>query len=177
MKLQVVTTSIQRDGVLEDLYFNKTVGRFDLIGQTDNGNTIITGDIDFEIGELSSILNAGGEVFEYLMVIEADKEILNDILVEGMPSEKDALGDQKTIKNWFDSTVELYINAVDIATATKIAFFTNPIGTTKNLYLTATQIRYFLLAYRSTSPTIANRACAVRTMKQFQAESGWTRIN
>lgn len=171
MKLIAPTLTLQTGGILRDLYWDKTVGRFSLSGLEDGlGNTIIEGDIDLSVSEIVQILTAGGEIKEYLMAFKADKDILNDTVPVGLPNRLDAFGDAKTFKNWFDSTAEIWINASLIADSTKICFYTNPIGTTKQQYLTGNEM---LILFNALGVT---RNISVVTTSEFINEIGWTKI-
>lgn len=170
MKLTVTKTSIEVGGTLHDLFYNKTVGRYDLSGSYDNGNTIVQGEIDFTRGELNKVLTNGGLVEEYLMCIVADIAILDDNVPGSMPNPVDVFGDPKTFKTWLDSTAEVWIDSPDINIATKIYLFSNPIGTTRQQYLTGTQLRQLYIDFN------ASRNLDVITISAFNQISGLTKI-
>ena len=170
MKLTVIQSTIQVGGSLHDLFFNKTVGRSDLSGSYINGSAIIDGEIKLSRAELNTILVNGGFVDQYLMCVVADKAILNDNVPISMPKSVDVFGDPKTFKAWFDSSAEIWINAATIAAATKVYFFSNPIGTTKEQYLTGTQLKELYTDF------VTSRHLDIITIDDFNLISGLTKI-
>lgn len=178
MIFKVNTTEIQKGGSLEDFYYNLLIGRDDLQKTSLNGVTTVSGELELSIADVSDILNAGGEVEEYLMALRADKEVLTDDVPNTMPKYQTFSNGAKTVENWFDSSCELWANAATIADATQVYFLTNPLGTTRTEYLKGSEISDLANNFGYATPVV-DRNMVVKTILQFETEveTGWTRIN
>lgn len=178
MKFTIPTTEIQTGGSLESFYYDLLVGRGDLTRVQDNGTTEVSGDLELTLGHINQILNAGGEVSEYLLAIQADVTLLGDDLPVGLPNrttlDELAASEIRKFKNWFDTSAEVWLKD----TNDKIYFLTNPTGMSISKYLTGTEIAVIINSFGGGTPSVIDRNADVDTIAQFQAEivSGWTQI-
>lgn len=179
MKFTVPTTSIQKGGSLEDFYYDLLiVGRSDLSKISDNGNTIVQGELVLSISQVNQILIAGGEVEQYLMAIKADIALLGDDLPTGLPNQNtlDEVGaaEIRKFKNWFDTSAEVWKKD----TNDKIYFLTNPVGTSTSQYLLGSEILILFDSFGGGTPSVIDRNLEVHTIAEFQAEiaTGWTQV-
>lgn len=178
MKFTVPTLEIQKGGSLEDFYYNLLVGRSDLTKSSINGNTIVEGELVLTVTQVNQILQAGGEVEQYLMAIKADITMLGDDVPEGLPSrttlDELAAPEVMKFKNWFDTSAEVWKKDTD----DKIYFVTNPIGTSTNKYLKGSEILILFDSFGGGTPSVIDRNLNVNTIAEFQEETGtgWTQV-
>lgn len=178
MKFTVPTTSIQKGGSLEDFYYDLLIGRSDLSKISDNGNTVVQGELVLTVSQVNQILQAGGEVEQYLMAVKADIALLGDDLPGGLPNRTtlDEVGasEIRKFKNWFDTSAEVWKKDTD----DKIYFLTNTIGTSTNKYLLGSEILILFDSFGGQAPSVIDRNLEVHTIAEFQAEiaTDWTQV-
>lgn len=178
MRFTVPTPAIQKGGSLEDFYYDLLIGRSDLSKISDNGNTIVQGGLVLTVSQVNQILQAGGEVEQYLMAVKSDIALLGNDLPDGLPNRTtlDEVGaaEIRKFKNWFDTSAEVWKKDTD----DKIYFLTNPIGTSTNKYLLGSEILILFDSFGGGSPSVIDRNLEVHTIAEFQAEiaTDWTQV-
>jgi len=168
MKITIPLSEILSGGSLKDLYDDLIKIQSGLQISNNGTNVYIQGGLTLNLSKLNQIINAGGEVEEYLMSIQIDKSVLAENIPEGLPNRTAVDGTNRTFNGWFDSTADIYINDAD----DRIYWLTNPVGNSASEYLTASQIAivYGLSSY---SPN-------VRSVYQFNSDvsaGGWNKVN
>lgn len=173
MKFIVPTQEIQTEGSLKDFYYDLFVGRSDINRRESGDNTIIEGELILTVFQVNQILQAGGEVEQYLMAAKADIALLDDDLPDDLPN-RNAINVIRTFRFWFDSGAEVWKKDID----DEIYFLTNPIGTSMNKYLKGSEILILFNSFGGGSPSVIDRNLEVHTIVEFQTETatGWTQV-
>jgi hypothetical protein len=185
MKITMPLAQIVSTGGFTDFYDDLIKVQSDLTITKDDDNVFIVDSMQLTITEINEILSmptSGGEIAEveeYLMAIRADVDILTDNVPIVLPNSQTFTNIVRTFENWFDSTCELWANAVDIASATQVYLLTNPLGTTQAQYLKGSEIMVLFNSFGGPTPSVVDRNLLPRTIAQFNDEtaSGWYRIN
>ena len=176
MKITIPKSEVISSGSLTDFYDDLIKVQSGLTISNDDLNVyIVNGNINLNIGEVAQILNAGGEVEEYLMAIRSDYPLLTDNVPSALPNAETFTAVARNFENWFDSTCELWKKDDN----TQIYFLTNPLGTSMSQYLKGSEIKLLFDSFGGATPSVINRHLVVRTITQFNSEvsTGWTRIN
>lgn len=180
MKIVIPLNEVISTGSLKDFYDDLIKVQSGLTISNDGTNvTIENGNLNLGLGEINQILTAGGEVYGYLLAIQADIALLGDDLPDGLPNRntlnESASSEIRKFKNWFDTSAEVWKKDDN----TKVYFLSNPIGTSTTKYLTGSQVALIYNSFKIASPLVINRACLVRTIAQFNSDvaTGWTQIN
>ena len=124
-KITIPVSSAKIGGPLHDLVYNKAILNSQ-VSSTDVGSvkTIEASDqiLALTESEIIDILNAGGEVENYLFGIRAPLSSANINVPVGVPLRTNKVGDVKNFKDWFLPSSEVWKNTV----LNELIYYNNP---------------------------------------------------
>lgn len=124
-------------GALNTWFFNEALSRSDVNKKTVNGNQEIEGLLTLSIENIGDILNETGEVYGYLMAIQAPIAILELDVPFGLPKNVYFDSEPKPFRAWFSYGAEAWIKEDQ----SEIIFYTNPFAGNADLYLKGSEIK------------------------------------
>jgi len=140
-KIQIPIASVEIGGALQSWYYNNAMLRSDVAKSTDDTYAYATDNFDFAIADIVSILDEGGEVFEYLMAIKAPIALMSTNVPDTLPNylKLDDTGTKvaKEFSDYLVPGVELWKKDTDDF----IIFYTNPFAGNESSYLTGSEIK------------------------------------
>ena len=168
-KITIPKTETDIGGSMNTWFFNEALSVSNIIKSTESGNQNIEGSINMSIIDVADILDAGGEVKEYLMAIKAPIALLDSDVPDPLPNNKTLDGSAqeilKTFSGWLVPGAEIWLKDDD----TEILFYTNPFAGNENSYLTGTEIKIIVDINGSVDAlTIADA--------EILTASGWTKL-
>ena len=158
-------TSTDIGGALNAWFFNDALSRSDVIKKTINGNQEIEGVLNLGISNIGDILAEGGEVYGYLMAIQAPIAILEIDVPFGLPKNIYFDGAAKPFRAWFSYGAEAWIKDDQ----SEIIFYTNPFAGNEDLYLKGSEIKVI-------NDINTVEALTVEDAEIITAE-GWTKLS
>lgn len=169
-KIEIPIEEIKQDGSLQKWHYDNAIIRSDVIKTTENGTAKVQGIIDMSIGEVNDILQAGGEVYEYLMAVKAVIAFLDLDVPDPLPNNKTLDGTAQEIlkkfSGWLVPGAEIWLKDDNL----EILFYTNPFAGNENKYLTGTEIKII----KDINP--ANIDILTIADAQALTASGWTKL-
>lgn len=140
-KIELPIAEIEIGGSMQTWHYDNAIIRSDVQKSTENGLAKIDGTIYMSIADVSQILTAGGEVFEYLMAVKAVISLLDADVPDPLPNNKTLDGTAteilKTFSGWLVPGSEIWKKDDD----TEILFYTNPFAGNQDKYLTGSEIK------------------------------------
>ena len=169
-KVKIPLTEVEISGSLQSWYYNNAILRSDVMKSTDSTYAYASDSFQLTISEVGNILNAGGEVEEYLMAVKAPIAIMNTDVPSTLPKYQklDNTGSlvAKKFSDWLVPNAEIWKKDDD----TEVIFYTNPFAGNVSSYLKGSEIKVINdLGATVNIMTVADA--------QSEVASGWTKLN
>ena len=168
--IKIPIAEVEVGGSLQSFYYDNCVIRSDVSKITDDVWATATDNFDLSIGQVNSILLAGGEVYEHLMAVKAVIGIMDFAVPSTLPNylklDGSATFVAKNFSDWLVPGVEIWKKDDD----TEVLFYTNPFAKNETNYLTGSEIKII----NDISP--ANIDILTIANAEIETATGWTKL-
>lgn len=169
-KVTLPIAEVELGGSMQQWHYDNAIIRTDVKMSINNGDSITEGTLELTLGNVGSVLAAGGEVESYLMAVQAPLSLLDTDVPAGLPRNTTLNGSavevSKTFSNWFVKGAEIWKKDDD----SEIIFYTNPFAGNVSLYLKGSELSII---------NDIHATVVIETIAQAQAiidAGGWTKI-
>jgi hypothetical protein len=168
-KIQIPSEAVEIGGSLNTFYFDKAMLRSDVVKTNDGETATAEDNFDLTIGEVGSILAAGGEVLEHLMAVRAPIVFFTQLVPIDLPNSQkyDGSGDltNRSFSDWFNTGAEIWIKD----DKTEMLFYTNPFAGNSSSYLKGSEVSII---------NDISGSVQIKTITEAEAitVTGWTKI-